>query len=581
MRIHVLMLMTSCALFAQDDIVFKAMKDELSRSMSKLRLEQLEKPYFISYRVQDTKSARVSASFGSLISRNEGRNRFLTVEVRVGDYAFDNTNFLAPPNFGEMGASRFGGTLQLPLDDDYDEIRRQLWLATDGVYKKALEDLSRKRAALQNKSRPEEIADFSKEEIGNISDPHPAGTVDLNSAEKLVRDLSAIFRQASGAFNSSARIQVTESHTRFVDSEGHSFSRVAPLVSLVVSASSQAKDGMPLDDSYSAFGHTLGDLGEPAGISARVKEMAARFEAMRNAPAVERYNGPVLFEGQAAAELLGQAFAPRLLGLPRQVGSGPQFESMAAAMAEDTLLDKMGARVLPAFLSLSDNPLIDSLEGNRLFGARKVDDDGIPARETLLVERGILKTLLMARAPVRGIDHSSGSRRGDGPAPTNLIVTTDKGTSLAELKTELVKLAKDRGKDYGILIRRLRNGQLAQGPLGMAGGPGRDGIRVEPATLAYKVYADGREELIRNVMFSGLSIGSFKDIVGTSKERTVYTAPIALRSANPYSFSRFAAGPLLVSIATPSLLFEDLTLQPPQGEIPKPPVSGHPYFEKL
>ena len=36
---------------AQEDIVMKAMRDELSRSMSQMRLEKLEKPYFIAYRV--------------------------------------------------------------------------------------------------------------------------------------------------------------------------------------------------------------------------------------------------------------------------------------------------------------------------------------------------------------------------------------------------------------------------------------------------------------------------------------------------------------------------------------------------
>jgi hypothetical protein len=163
-------------------------------------------------------------------------------------------------------------------------------------------------------------------------------------------------------------------------------------------------------------------------------------------------------------------------------------------------------------------------------------------------------------------------------------VTAANGIPLTELRMQLVKLAKDRGSDYGIIVRRLRNPNLTASTNPMAaffgGGLNREGARLEPAILAYRVYADGREELIRNVTFSGLTEASFKEIVGVSKEHVVQTTPISIRSANPFSMGPFDAGPRVASIVVPSLLFEDLTLQPPQGEVPKPPVSGHPYFEK-
>jgi hypothetical protein len=33
-------------------------------------------------------------------------------------------------------------------------------------------------------------------------------------------------------------------------------------------------------------------------------------------------------------------------------------------------------------------------------------------------------------------------------------------------------------------------------------------------------------------------------------------------------------------VVTPALLFEDLTLKKPTGEIPNPPVANHPFFEE-
>ena len=102
---------------AADDVLIKALNDELQRSMQKLQLGDLEKPYFVAYTVQDAKYQSVSATFGSLVSKTESRYRLLTVEVRVGDYAFDNTNFLSMP-FGSTGVTRlFGGTITIPRDD--------------------------------------------------------------------------------------------------------------------------------------------------------------------------------------------------------------------------------------------------------------------------------------------------------------------------------------------------------------------------------------------------------------------------------------------------------------------------------
>ncbi len=150
------------------DVVMKAMHDELQRSMKDLRLEELNKPYFVSYTVEETLVTETSASFGSLLSNERDQQRWLSVEVRVGDYDLDNTNFLSMPS-GWSGMLRsFFGRTPLPLEDDYREIRRRLWLATDAAYKDALENLSKKQAALKTKTRSEDVPDFSREEPATI-----------------------------------------------------------------------------------------------------------------------------------------------------------------------------------------------------------------------------------------------------------------------------------------------------------------------------------------------------------------------------------------------------------------------------
>src|SRR5258708_2261531 len=86
---------------AAEDVVMKAMRDEMARSMKKLQIETLKKPYFISYREVESDMCGVSASFGAVVNSAcetpmpHPRSRSISVEVRVGDYQRDNTNFYA------------------------------------------------------------------------------------------------------------------------------------------------------------------------------------------------------------------------------------------------------------------------------------------------------------------------------------------------------------------------------------------------------------------------------------------------------------------------------------------------------
>jgi len=428
---------------AQEDIVMKAMSDELARSMAKLQLENLEKPYFISYRVQENRYIRVAASFGSLLQSSESRSRFLIVEVRVGSSSLDNTGFLSYPSF--PGVMR---TVMLALDDNYNELRRQIWLATDAVYKRALDDLAKKRSVLQNKTLTEEIPDFSKEEPVTITEVVPTLEVNIDGTKNLVKELSTLFKEFPDVFTSMVQFSINNTHIRYINSEGSSFVRSLPLITFTASAATQASDGMPLENFIAFYGRSMDEFPRKEVLAARLREMGTQFEKLRNAPLLDQYNGPVLFEGQAAAELFSQVFAPRLVATRRPVTDSPQAERIAA-MQENPFLDKIGARVMPEFMNIIDNPTLSEYEGNQLIAGYKVDDEAVPARQTTLVENGILKTLLTSRNPVRGILKSSGNYRVSGILPSNLIVSAQNGFASSELKDETGQTKGKRIRDCG------------------------------------------------------------------------------------------------------------------------------------
>jgi len=569
---------------ARESVLMRALKDELTRTMEKLQLEGMQKPYFVAYWVHETRTLAVAASLGGLLNRGESSaNRLLSVEVRVGDHNLDNTRFL------DLSGGRgpgFGSIRGLPLADDAKELRRQIWLATDSAYKQALDQLAKKRAVLQNKTRIEEVPDFSVEKPYRFTDDSAVGQLpDAVRVEELVKDLSAVFKGMPDIFSSNLQANLRLETTTYVNSEGSSFTRRSPAVSVRALAGTQAVDGTELEDFVAAYGRRWEDLPDREVLAGRVRAMAERLVQRRRAEFVDRYNGPVLFEGQAAAELVNQILVPKLLALPTPVTDGPRFLSFGGLGAGPTnpFLDKLGARVLPRFLSVIDDPTVETHGRVSLQGGYKVDDDGVPAGETRVVERGILKTLLATRSPVAGVLNSTGNRRSAGPAPSNLFVVPRSGMSQEEMKEELLALVHERGLDFGIVVRRLGNPQMTLSrerrfAFLMPEETGRS--NVEPATLAFKLFPDGREELIRKAELLGLSGSSFREIVAASETLTAYHTTYRPQVRFTLSSLFFpGSGTMsspLVSLVVPQLLFEDVTLKRPTGDVPHLPLIAHP-----
>jgi predicted Zn-dependent protease len=549
------------SLNAQDDVVMKAMRDEMARS-TQLQIENLGKPYFVAYRVVETESASVGASFGALNYSNTGRMRMLFVEVRAGDYALDNSHFFTF-NY-DMGSSMryFNGMAQLPLDDDYKELRRQIWLATDAQYKKAVEDLSKKRAVLQNQKRDEEPPDFSKEDPVITRDLSSPATLDRSKWEAEARALSALFRQLPGIQTSSVGLTGSNSLTRYLTSEGTSSTRLEPSIQFNASAATQAADGAQLDDFLWFQGHSMQEIPPENELAAHLRKLGADLTALRDAPTLNNYNGPVLAEGDAAAQLFRLVFVPSLLGNPRIINGMPGMNlNPNAAQPENPFLDKVGARVLPDFLSVVDNPTISEFENHRLAASYKVDEDGMRPREVRLVENGILKAVLTSRDPVRGFEHTTGSRRAGQASPSNVIVTASNGLTGDEMRAKFLALIKQRNLQFGILVRRMRN--------------------VNNAVLAYKVFPDGHEELVRNLQFFGLNAAAFKDILAASKEPNVLTVQYRPAQNNQLPIINLGGeSSVPVTLVVPSLIFEDVAMRKIRAASPTPPVASHPFFDK-
>lgn len=564
MRLFLLAIASALIVCAQDsDVVMKAMQDEMDRSMKQLTVENLEKPYFISYRVVDSEEVSVGASFGALNHSNSGRSRRLTVEVRVGDYKLDNSHLFTFDFDNGTRLRIFNGTTTLPLEDDYKELRRQIWLATDTVYKKAVEDLSKKRGLRETRSADDEADDFSKESAVTTSYERPDVKVNAVDWEKEARLLSALSRQMPAIYTSSVLFNVFNRYTRFLTSEGTSYTRREPIMTITGNAATQAQDGMPLTDFFWVQGRSLAEIPSQEELASRLSRIGRELTELRQADTLSNYNGPVLVENDAAAQLVRWNLVPSLVALKRTISGMPGAQSNPNQGAENPYLDKIGARILPEFLSLSDNPAIDHYQKWHLAGFSKMDEDGVLSREVKLIENGTLKALLASRDPVRGVDHSTGSRHAGQAAPSNLLMTVSNGLSATDLHAKFMEILKQRNRPFGIVVRRMS--------------PNNTGSSV---LLACKVFPDGHEELVRGMQFVGFNATSFKDVVAASSDLNFLT----LRYVPPpgqFGMRNEGEDNLTpVSMLIPSLLFEDVTMRRNRAATPNPPVSGPPFFDK-
>jgi predicted Zn-dependent protease len=554
---------------AQNDLL-RAMHDELDRA-TKLTLANLEAPYFVEYTVSEEEDFSVTASLGGLLSRRRDRFRLPQVKVRVGDYKFDNSNYVGSGfNFG----SRYD-LERFPLEDNYALIRRYLWLMTDSSYKSAVEAISRKRAALRNVQQAEQIADFAHATPVKSLRPIKRLAVDEEQWSARVRTLSAIFNEHPEVRTSGVEFEASEGGQTLVNTEGSEVREPESTAFVRARATAQAADGMTLRDSVSFHAVSSDRLPSEAEMRRGITTLAQNVVALAKAPKGEDYSGPVLFEGAAGAQIFAEVLGRNLTVTRAPTGGGGR----GGAPTPGELEGRVGARILPDSFEVVDDPTQTEWRGRPLFGSYKVDMEGVTAPPLKLVEKGMLKGYLLTRQPVRGFEGSNGRARLPGGFGTstatisNLFVSSSDTVPVAELKKKLIELCKTRNKPYGILIRKMdfpSSGTMGEIRSLAAGQQGRP---VSLPILAYRVYPDGREELVRGLRFRGFNARSLKDILAVGDDSNILewmenNAPFALVGAGGSATE--------ASVVAPSILIDDLELHPVEGELPKLPLVSPP-----
>jgi TldD protein len=558
-------------------VLMKALVDEITRSMD-LQVEDLEKPYFIQYSADDVIAYQVSASHGAITGFDRERSRRFYSQVRVGSPELDNTNFAGDQGrfyiIGGRGRGGGGGQATLPVDDDYAAIRQAIWWATDQDYKDAVETLSKKRAYMRDKNIEDRPNDFSEAAPVEHIEPTAVLSFDQAAWKENVRRLSAHFKQYEQVQDSSVQLLVGAGNSYVVNSEG-AHVRTADFGALMfVTADVQAEDGMRLGGSRSYAGDCTDDFPPIERILADIDTMVEKLTEAMEAPEVEQYTGPVLFDGRAAAQMFQVLLADGVAGEVDPVGT--QRRMFAGA---ENLEKKVGQRILPRSFQVYDDPTVKEADGKALLGHYKYDDEGVPAQRVDIVVDGKLENMCMSRVPTKKLTGTNGhGRRASGASEPGaavacLFIENKDGLPEAELKAALIEAAKDEGLEYGVRVAAIKSAGLGSSMsemLSLVMGRGRrggGGTRLGDPIIAYKVYVeDGREEPFRGCEFGPVEVGDLRRISAAGDTPYVHNyVGIGFGGATPPS-----------TILAPPVLFEELELYKIEQEYDKLPILNAP-----
>jgi TldD protein len=520
---------------AKDDPVLRAMQAELDREKDQLLLPGMQRPYFIEYRLDDFNTYEALANYGALVREESGHQRIVRVTVRIGSYTTDSSS------------TRGEGTVSLATtDENSDAIRRSLWSATDEAYKNALRAYSAKQAALKRfESAPTE-KDFAPAKPTVHIGPVVRLEIDRAEWKRRVIDASGLYATDPEVRANAANVQYSTSNLRgvavnryLVNTEGTIVRQGYAGYAANISVGVQAADGMQLARDNGSVATTAKELESWPQFRKRVIDDLKSLEALRKAPLVsaEDYHGPVLVSGDAAADILSALFIPNVQAERPDMGT--------TARTKGAYTSSVHSRVLPDFLSVTDDPLTTTFAGQSLLGAYAVDDEGVPAQPVNVVVNGKLENYLIGRTPIRDFSESNGHGRaavGQAPHPRSgvMIFKSSAPLGAAKMNERLVAMAKEQNRD--VYYVDTLGGELA------------------PRVL-YLVHPDGTRQLVRGAVFDELDNRSLRsDILAAGDDEHVTNL----------------LGTIPSTTIAPSLLFDDIGIKRASEEQQKLPYYGPP-----
>jgi TldD protein len=533
---------------AQPSVLLDAMSQELNRNYTVLKQKADPPPYFLSYEVTEQEFHSVSGTLGTVDSTNSGRSRAMDVSVRVGTPKLDNYHRVR----GDRGQFTSGALIS--FEDNVNSIKRRLWLETDRAYRTAAERLIRIKTNTQVRvAEADDSDDFSTEQPSVSVQAPPDLKFNEDQWTARIRELSGRFKNYPSVLTSHVSVQGQTDTKYLVNTEGSRLAHGRGFARVAINASAKAADGTDLSTFETFEAVDAGGLPDQKTLLAAVDRVANDLSRLLKAPEAEPFVGPAIFSGRAAGVFFHEIFGHRVEGHRQKDESEGQ-----------TFTKSVGTKVLPDFLSVVFDPTRKKIGGIDLNGWYDYDDEGVKARPVSAVEKGVLKTFLMSRSPIKGFEQSNGhGRRQPGlevvSRQSNLIVESSNAVPEARLRQMLIDEVKKQNKPYGLYFRDITGGFTTTQRAGL------QAFKVIPV-IVYRVYADGRpDELVRGADIVGTPLASFSKILATSDKPEVFNGYCGAES-----------GSVPVSAVAPAILVSEIEIEKKAKSNDRPPLLPEP-----
>lgn len=522
----------------------QVLSSELKRNLDFL-IKAEPAAYYISLEVTEVESHDMTASLGSILSSNGRKRRRLDCMVRVGSPAFDN--------YRVTGGDRqiLSTSAELPVENDEAALRRIIWREIDRAWRAAAQRYIKARSSASLANAETTLPDFSGEKASKGTIAAPPFKFKAPEWETRIRKQSAA-AAAYGVLSATVSLSVRREERTFVDSEGSQITHGRSFATWGAVSRAKAQDGQDLSASESFEAADVSGLPKDEALTEAARKTAMLVTSLLRAQPVDPYVGPAILSGKAAGVFFHEIFGHRVEGHRQKDETEGQ-----------TFTNSLGKPVLPPFLSVLFDPTRRSAAGADLNGWYAFDNEGRPARPVKVVDKGILKSFLVSREPVKGFPVSNGhGRRQPGFEPiarqSNLIVESDKRVSDAELRQMLIDEVVRQGKPYGLYFESVTGGYTTTRRRGL------QAFTVIPLVV-YRIYPNRPPELVRGVDIVGTPLASFEKIMATGDTDGVFNGYCGAES-----------GQVPVSAVSPALLVSEIEVQRKPAPNDRPPLLPRP-----
>ena len=499
---------------AEQDALLSALSAQLRRNFKTLK--KLRPPvYYMSYQLYETSAFQANAKAGALQFSITDDSGAVDISARVGSVHTDNTHELKGTYTNTDLVS-----VQVPLARrDSLALRNALWRGT--------------QAAVENAQQ-----EYNRAEI-----------------EERLKRLSLQGEKYDFVDDSAFAFRLERINTYFVDSVGNRIFTSRAFGRYILSVQARNPDGMDLERNMIYDGVKAEDFPTEETMAADLERMAQELKALKNAPVVEPFTGPVILKNRASGVFFHEILGHRLEGHRQKSDTFGQ-----------TFTKKVGAQIVSPILSVSDNPRWEEFNGIPLRGFYLFDDEGNPAENVPLIEKGILKNFLMSASPIQNFSKSNGhGRKSAGYRVVarmgNTVITPQESMPYAQLEQKLLEEIKRQGKPYGLIIEDISGGFT------MTDTSAPQSFKVNPL-LVYRVYPDGRKEVVRGVDLVGTPLASFSKVIAAGDDYAVFNGSCGAES-----------GWVPVSAVSPSILVAEMEVEKVAKSPSKPPILRPPYTE--